>query len=182
MVTSALREPMAEQELAAVLWAATDKAAAKEVDRDALPAGESRHVRLMITGEIDGQTIHRSLHGTLNIGHDQQRAVSATPQQGTLVALILSKLNEATREKILTGLPRQFAADGQWPEVSAELVQAAETMLRQIRATKTINVHGNIRFNYDLGGQTNRPSRRGPLPNGRPARDTRCHEPRNCRK
>ena len=54
MATSTLQERMTDQELAAVLWAATDKAAAKELDRDALPTSDSRQVRLMITGEVDG--------------------------------------------------------------------------------------------------------------------------------
>ena len=181
MVTSTVEKQDVEQEVAAVLWAATDKVAAKELDRDRLQANETHRVRLMITGEIDGRTVHRSLHGTLSVGADQKRAVSATPDQPTLVALILSKLNEATRDKILTELPDQFAKLGTWPEVSPKLVESAEQMLRSIRSKKTVKVRGNVRFAYDSAKHSPSPAgRRRPPRNGRRAASTRCHERRRC--
>ncbi|MBC8356985.1 MAG: hypothetical protein H8E66_33860 [Planctomycetes bacterium] len=182
MATTTLQPQLTEQELAAVLWAATDKAASKEADRDVLPANDSRQVRLMITGEIDGLTVHRSLHGTLMVGADQERAVSATPNQATLVALILSKLNEATRDKILADLPRQFAEEGKWADVSPNLVESAEQMLRDIRSKKTIKVRGNVRFAYHIAATTPKPhDARRPSRNDH-RKSARCHEPRSCAK
>ena len=183
MTTSALQQQGVDQELAAVLWAATDKVAGKELDRDKLNQNESHQVRLMVTGEIDGKTIHRSLHGTLKVGADQERAVSATPDQPTLVALILSKLNEATREKILAELPQQFAALGTWPEVAPHLIESAEQMLRNIRSKKTIKVRGNVRFVYDANGQPAKPmNRRTTGRNRHRPMQSNCRESRRCTK
>ncbi len=183
MVTSTVQERDVDQELAAVLWAATDKVASKGMDRDQLQEDDSHQVRLMITGEIDGQAVHRSMHGTLSVGANQERAVSATPDQPTLVALILSKLNAATRDKVLTELPEQFAKLGTWPEVSPDLIESAEQMLRNIRSKKTIKVRGNVRFNYDATKSqptANPIRRRGPSRNGNRKTTSTCHETRNC--
>ena len=177
MVTKVVERRLNERALSAMLWAAVAKAASKEVEHDALPRGEQSKVRLMITGEIDGQTVHRSLLGELAVGEDQQRAMSATPDQATLVALILAKLNRITREKILAELPLLFAAHGDcWPEVDGGLLSSAERMLKQIRARKTVTVRGSVRYKYDVTSaavSSKRSSEHG-------AQGSVCREQRRC--
>ena len=133
-----------------VLWAALGKVAGKEADRDGLEAGSRHEVSLHVSGDVDGRRIHQRIEAILSVGHDQQKATSVTPEQPKLIAAILSKLNAATRERILNDLPEEFEAEGQLPELDKELVVAAGAMLKRLRASKQITANGPVRCEYTV--------------------------------
>lgn len=152
MTTATTQPPTPQNDIAAVLWSALGKVASKEGDRDALTGGSRHCVQLEVVGTVDQQPLQYDIDAVLNIGHDQQKASSTTPDQAKLVANILAKLNPATRNKILRELPERFAeAGGKLPEVSEELLAASTQMLQRLRAKKTVISRGPVRCEYRLG-------------------------------
>jgi hypothetical protein len=147
---SASASPLAT--LSAVAWHALQKTADKEAARDDLPPGSAHLVNFAILGDIDGERFEQSISATLTVGHDSTRATSSTPSADRVVASILAKLNERTREAILRDLPEDFAANGcSLPDVSPELAEKAAGMLVRLRAKKTVDVRGSISCKYRLG-------------------------------
>ena len=142
---------MKETQQMAVLWAALEKTAAKEARRDELVAGASHELHVSLAGTIDGETVGQIVRATLSVGHDSQKASSAAPKPAEVIACVLDKLNEATREAILSGLPKQFAAAGQLPDVPASLVKAASRLLGQLRNSEQITQRGAVACRYQLG-------------------------------
>jgi len=152
MTNATTQPPTPQNDVAAVLWSALGKVASKEGERDALTAGSRHCVQLEVVGTVDQQPLQYEIDAVLNIGHDQQRASSITPDQAHLVANVLAKLNPTTRNKILRELPERFAeAGGKLPEVSEELLAATTQMLKRLRAKKTVKSHGPVRCEYRLG-------------------------------
>lgn len=135
-----------------VAWQALSYVAGKQADRDSLTAGAAHHVRLEISGAIDGQPLEPvAFEGRLTIGHDSTRASSAVPNQGQVLAWILGKLNAATREAILRDLPAEFAAHGgALPEVPCGLVAEAETLLAALRTSKQVTARGPVKCEYAM--------------------------------
>jgi hypothetical protein len=142
--------------ISAVAWHALLKTSDKEACRDDLIAGESHLVNLCVSGDVDGQAFAEQMRAVVSVGHDSTRASSATPDLGHLIGAILSKLNEATREAILRDLPEQYAAAGcQLPEVSQEIADKTDAMLKRLRAKRTINVRGSVSVKYCLADDGN---------------------------
>jgi hypothetical protein len=138
-------------EQADIVWAMLGKIGSKQADREKLADGGQHSMRLLISGEIDGQIFEQSLVGNLSIGHAQQRATSATPQLPQLLAYILGKLNAATRDRILVDVPHDFRENGQQlPEVDTEMLKQTERLLSQLRQSKTVTARGNLRCEYTL--------------------------------
>ncbi len=147
--------------VSAIAWHALLKTADKEAVRDDLEAGETHRIDLAVSGSIDGESFEQSISAILSVGHDSQRASSATPDVNCIVAAILAKLNTATREAILRDLPEQFAAAGcTLPDVPAGITEAATAMLVRLRAKKTTNVRGSVSCKYRLAdlAEANEPS------------------------
>jgi hypothetical protein len=137
--------------LAAIAWHALLKTADKEAVRDDLAPGSSHCVNLTVAGDVDGQSFERSISAVLSVGHDSTRATSATPAADRVIASILAKLNERTREAILRDLPEDFAAnDCSLPDVAPELAVKAAAMLSRLRAKKPIDVRGSVSCRYSL--------------------------------
>ncbi len=135
----------------AAAWAAVEKVAAKEGGRDDLTPGASHVVHLTVAGDVDGTPLEQSFSGVLTVGHDQRRATSATPAQPRLVAAILAKLNQVTRNRVLRELPAEFAASGGLlPVADEQLVTEAEEMLRKLRAEHEVVARGAVRCEYKL--------------------------------
>jgi len=138
--------------VAAAAYTALAKVGGKEANRDDLAAGATHAVRLAIAGQIDGEEFETYIAADLSVGHDSTRASSTGPKQGELIAVILGKLNTATRDKILRELPEEFAAnDNQLPAVDTTAVDAVDSMLKRLRAKKTQNVRGSVSCSYRLG-------------------------------
>ena len=133
-----------------VLFAALAKVAAGEGNRDALRAGARHEVSLHLTGDVDGRPVHRRIAAVVSVGHDQERATSATPDQPRLIAAILSKLNPATRRCILADLPREYEAAGELPAVDPELEEHVGDMLKRLRSKKQIIARGPVRCEYNM--------------------------------
>jgi hypothetical protein len=137
--------------VSAIAWHALLKTADKEAVRDDLSAGVSHTIDLAVSGSIDGESFEQHISAVLSVGHDSQRATSATPALDHIIGAILAKLNTATREAILRDLPEQFAAAGcQLPEVPAAIAEKATAMLVRLRAKKSVDVRGSVSCKYRL--------------------------------
>lgn len=132
-------------------WAAMEKIGKKELDPKALSQGTSHTVSLQIAGLIDEQPFTETIESIISVGHEQQKTSSVNPQVAELIAWILSKLNSATRDRILSDLPEEFATHGM-PESSPSFVDDVNHMLLQLRQVKTVTARGPIRCEYALFG------------------------------
>lgn len=95
---------------------------------------EAAHVRSDLQPGQHPVDVTVRIRGTLKVGRDSDGATSVTPSANELLAVVLSKLNAVTREKILRELPNEFEANGnQMPEVETSLVDAAAGMLSRLR-------------------------------------------------
>lgn len=134
-----------------LLWAAMEKVGKKELDTEKLTDGTSHSVSMVINGTIDERPFVETIESLVSIGHQHQKTSSVNPQVAELVAWILSKLNRATRDRILTDLPQEFAENGM-PQSSKVLVDEVHQMLLQLRQQKTVTARGPIRCEYVLLG------------------------------
>jgi len=150
--------PTAMNVLEAALWAALNKVASKEGDRDELVAGGKHAVDLELSGKVDDQPVHYDVQAVLTVGHDQQKASSVTPDPALLLANVLAKLNHTTREKILRELPEQFAeSDGRLPAVGSDLLAATNEMLKQLRAKRRSRPAARFDANIGYRNRTDQP-------------------------
>ncbi len=136
--------------MAHLLWAAIAKIGHKELDSSVLPESTSHCVDLRIDGTIDGCPISRSIQSVVAIGESQTKSSSVNPQVAELVAWILSKLNTATRSRILADLPEEFVELGGMPDSSPVLVEEVGIILKKLRRTKTVTARGAIRCQYAI--------------------------------
>lgn len=136
------------------VWAALAYVSGKEGDRDALPDGALRAVDLSIVGSVDGCEVSERVVGRLTVGHATEKASSSTPDISHIIGCLLSKLNKATRAKVLAEIPAEYAAGGQsLPELSVGDVADAENLLVALRQTKRITARGAVKCEYSLHGQ-----------------------------
>jgi len=142
---------LSKDELAAAMWAAVQKLAGKELNRDKLTAGGDYHVWLSLSGLVNKQAVRKTISADLSVGHDSVRASPKGADQTHVVAWLLSKVNTATRRKILQEAPEEFARSGnKLPELSPELMEAARLMLSRLRAKVEQPVRGSISCRYQL--------------------------------
>ena len=131
--------------LADIVWSALEKVSSKQKNSGAIADGSCHKVKLRIEAEIDGQPFQQSLEVVMSVGHQQTRSSSVNPQMPELLAWVLSKLNRATRSRILNDIPREFSAQGGMPVASPVLVDEAKGLLKQLRREKTVTARGAIR-------------------------------------
>jgi hypothetical protein len=137
--------------LSHVVWAAMEKVGHKQLKPKMLAEGSRHLVALRVEGEVDGVPFRQKLTSVVTIGHEQEKTSSVNPQVPELVAYILSKLNSATRDRLLSNIPNEFVENGnQLPKPSLVLVDEAKQMLKQLRETKTVTARGPIRCNYTM--------------------------------
>ncbi len=155
--TQAPAAPINKVEHAAAVWAAVNYLAAKEIEtsRDELTAGKSYGVNLYIAGQIDdGPVFRQSLSGKLDVGHSSEVAASHTPGgDKRLIAIIMGKLNQATREALLRELPTDYAGD-EPPTANAAIEAEVDAMLKALRAGKKSPRRGIVKFD----GKPSQPS------------------------
>ena len=141
-----------------LIWAAMEKVGKKELNSNMLDEGTSHTVSMQIEGTIDEQPFSETIESLVSIGFQQQKTSSVNPQVAELIAWILSKLNRATRNRILSDLPEEFEEQGDMPESSSMLLDEVNHMLLQLRRTKTVTARGPIRCEYVLMNDVNQPS------------------------
>lgn len=134
----------------AALWAILAKIASKEWVRGELPGGLACEYHLSVAGVVGGAPVATSAGGILTVGADQQKASSTGPKAEHVLACVLSKLNETTRDKILAELPEHFAKEGELPDVSALLMERTKQFLARLRNKKQITARGPIGCQYEL--------------------------------
>lgn len=135
--------------LSHVVWAAMEKVGQKKLKPKMLKE-DSRHlVALRVEGEVDGIPFRQCLTSIVSIGQEQEKSSSVTPQVPILVAYILSKLNSATRDRLLSDIPEDFLEnDNQLPDVDAGVLDEAKQMLKKLRNSKTVTARGPIRCEF----------------------------------
>ena len=133
-----------------VVWAALEKICQKQKNVDEITEGARHQVTLHIDGSVDGQSFTQTIESVLSVGHAQTKTSSVNPQIPELIAWILSKLNTATRARILNDIPREFAENQKMPESSQNLVSAANDMLKSLRTCKSVEARGPIRCEFRL--------------------------------
>lgn len=136
--------------LSSIVWAALEKIGQKQRQSDLIKDGSSHQVSLRIEGHVDGQPFSQTIESILNVGHQQTRSSSVNPQVPEMIAWILSKLNRATRNRILTDIPEEFKTNGGMPESNPVLVDDAKQLLKQLRTCKTVTARGAIRCEYTM--------------------------------
>lgn len=134
--------------LQAAMWAFTAKISADQGERDDLHDGQHSNVRIAIVAEVDGHRTRHSFAGSVNVGHASTRASSVGPNQDELLALVLSKLNTATRDAICRDLADDFAAAGKMPEVDSAIVKQAAKLRADLRQKVDQQVRGSVRVNF----------------------------------
>lgn len=133
------------------LWAALGYVSSKEADRDALADGSLTTIDLTVAGSIDGLPVAERLTGRLTVGHSTEKASSSTPNVSHIIAALLAKLNKATRSKVLSEIPAEYAAGGQsLPELAVGDVADAENLLAALRQTKRVTARGPVKCEYSL--------------------------------
>ena len=134
-----------------VVWAALEKIGGKEKQPEELPQGTSHQISLQISGEIDDQPFQQTVNSIVNVGFEQIKSSSVTPQVPELIGYILSKLNRVTRNRILTDIPEEFVAnDNQLPATRPVLVEEAKHLLKRLRTSKQVKACGAVRCDYTL--------------------------------
>ena len=130
-----------------LVWAAMEKIGKKELDSEQLDEGTSHTVSMHIEGTIDEKPFTEIIESLVTIGYQQEKTSSVNPQVAELIAWILSKLNRATRDRILSDLPQEFEEHGM-PSSGKVLVDEVKQMLQQLRQVKTVTARGPIRCEY----------------------------------
>ena len=134
-----------------VVWAAIEKIGAKQKKPKMLVEGSHHVVQMNLSGEVDEMPFDQDVSSIVIVGHQQKRTSSVNPQIAELIALILGKLNSATRNKILNDLPAEFQEnDNRLPVANAALVEEVKQMLRKLRETKTVTVNPAVRCVHSL--------------------------------
>jgi hypothetical protein len=137
--------------LSHVVWAALEKIGHKQMQPKELEQGSSHEVSLHIQGNVDGEPFDQKISSILSVGFEQTKSSSVNPQVPQLIALILSKLNRATRNRILSDIPTEFCDnENQLPDISPVLVDEVEHMLKRLRRSKTVQARGPVRCEYTL--------------------------------
>lgn len=143
--------PLADSSLGHVVWAALEKIGHKQMKPEELEQGSSHEVTMSIRGNVDGHPFEQQISSILSIGFEHTKSSSVNPQVPQLIALILSKLNRATRNRILSDIPAEFCEnDNQLPETSLVLLDEVEHMLKRLRQSKTVQARGPVRCEYTL--------------------------------
>lgn len=145
-------KPLTELDsISSVVWAMLEKIGKKELQPSALEDGASHRISARIEGNVDGQAFSQAVEAILSIGHAHVKSSSVTPQVAELIAYLLSKLNRATRNRLLIDIPLEFVAnDNQLPEPNPVLVDDAKRLLKQLRSQKRVNARGPIRCEYGM--------------------------------
>jgi hypothetical protein len=142
---------MNKTEVTAACWAALEAVARKECRRDALVAGAEYDVALRVAGEVGTKPFACEAAARVVVNHDGVRVVSQAPPIAHLVAVFLGLLPRNQRERVLGELPEQFVAgDNRLPDVDAAFVEAAENLLKRLRARTQQQVRGAISTSYTV--------------------------------
>ena len=137
--------------LSHIVWAAMEKIGSKQFKPDMVADGSRHKVDLTVEGQVDGQPFKQQLAAVVAIGHESEKSSSINPQVPELVAYILSKLNTATRSRILSDIPQEFIDnENQLPASNPVLVHEAKRMLKKLRQTKTVTARGPVRCEYSM--------------------------------
>jgi hypothetical protein len=89
--------------------------------------------------------------GTLTVGHDSETAGTCTPSADVLLGLVLSKMNAVTRQAILRDVAADFAAaENEYPDVPAEIVEATEAFTASLRRKVTQKRRGAVSGQFSI--------------------------------
>lgn len=122
------------------------KLADKWADRDELTDGSAYEIHGHCAGSIDGHEFSLPIDGTLTVGHESVKATSVTPKQVEIVAAILSKLNTATRVKVVQDVLDEYRETGT-VTASEHMIELSDSFLKGLRQSKQEKRRGDVRVN-----------------------------------
>ena len=132
-----------------IVWAALERVAGKQKNPDQIAEGSKHVLNFDVQGLIDGQLFRQTIDTIVTVGHGQSRASSVTPGLAEVVAYVLSKLNHATRHRILTDVPLEFAVnDCRLPEVDEQIKAQSVEFLKQLRRSRQVRARGALRCEF----------------------------------
>jgi hypothetical protein len=132
-------------ELESHLWAGVGYLSKKRTVRDHLTPGETR-VAGVIAGTVGRSVVELPFCGRLIVGDDQAAASSSAPDTSHVVAILLDRLGDGDRDRLLATLPREFEAAGELPDVPAERIDQAAELLKRLRSSTMTARRGNVVF------------------------------------
>lgn len=136
---------MTKDALESAAWHVMAYVAGKRKRRELLEGPASCRVELTVAGKVAGKSIELPLSGQLNVNADGVRASSTGPSAVDILALALGRLSPRQRSSFCGQLRKQFA-DGQLPSTSAEIVEQAESLLKDLRTRVESPVKGSVSF------------------------------------
>lgn len=133
-------------EYSAICLEAVSKSLEKIGRRDDIADGTNCVVDLMIAARVNNGPIWRhAATCDFSVGHASERAASTISGMNKLLAYVMGKLNEQTREAILRDLVGEYQTAGcEFPDSPKEIESATENLLKQIRACKKQVVRGTV--------------------------------------
>lgn len=129
----------------AIAWLALHRAANRHIDRDLLEDGSAHQLAASLMFELPGRTWQERIDGKLTVGHATTATSSQGPPVEHLVAVLLSKLNAPTRERLMAWLPKVFADLGTIPANTADIAKA-KGLLSRMRQTRVSERRGTVAF------------------------------------
>ncbi len=137
---------MNAEELKNAILISLGKISDKWAERDELTDGASYAITGSVNGAVDGCSFSLPIDCTLTVGHESVKASSATPKQANIVAAILSKLNTATRTKIVQDLLDEYR-ETRDIAASEHMIEMADMLLSGLREAKQVTQRGAVRVN-----------------------------------
>ena len=139
--------------LESVLFAALKYFSSKRCRRAKLDEGETR-IQGVINATVGRATVEIPFSGNLLVGGTQSSAKSCAPDTNHVVGYLLDQFDQATRERILARLPKEFEkAGGELPEVPESRIAESEELLKRLRSTVIKEKKGSVVF--AVAGETN---------------------------
>ena len=136
--------PSPAVELGNAALIALSKLAEKWSDRDQLVDGEAYTLQGSVAGTINGQPFSMPIDSTLTVGHESTRASSWTPDYVDILAVVLGKLNTATREAVMGEILDDYASDG-CLSPKEEYHEMVDAFLSHMRQHKQITQRGAVK-------------------------------------
>lgn len=131
-------------ELGSAVMIALSKLGEKYANRDELQDGASYEIHAHVAGTVNGHAFTCPLDAHMTVGHETTRASSVTPCVTEILALVLGKLNAATRASVVNEVLEMYDATGT-VEAGEANIAIVDELLSQMRQAKSQTVRGSVK-------------------------------------
>ena len=140
------RTAAATARLESLLFSALKYLGSKRIRKEHQVSGTSTPITGTITAKVDRSEVTIDFDGNLIVGESQTTAKSAAPDAAQVAAWLLDQFDEASRERILATLPKQFEELGALPQVPRKRLTQAEDLLTRLRGSRMTTKAGAVVF------------------------------------